>query len=222
MAIILLGHQPIDFTYKENAPCEVLSDMCLQYETGDNPMFQIRATNGSVPLVTIQGIDGDFLETHIPVNSIAVNGEFWTFTINFAELGISEGCFSICVYEAGATGVNLVTNGTFNSNLTGWIVADALVLDVASYTEDSVTLVATGGTEPYEYSIGGAVYQSSETFTGLSIGVTYTFFVRDAYNIIDSFEYTLRDCSSYAGSEAFDLINIKAAEINQCEAADFI
>jgi hypothetical protein len=117
MAITLLGHQPIDFTYKENDPCENLSEMCLHYETADNPMFQIKNTDVNRMFVTIQGTGStDFPETLIPNSMREISGEFYTYTVDFDGLGITEGCFVICVYES----ENLVTNGTFTSNLDGW------------------------------------------------------------------------------------------------------
>jgi gliding motility-associated-like protein len=46
----------------------------------------------------------------------------------------------------------------------------------------SITLTATGGNPPYQYSIdGGVTYQSSNTFSGLA-GGTYTIKVKDALN----------------------------------------
>jgi hypothetical protein len=220
MAITLLGHQPIDFTYKENDPCENLSDMCLQYETGDNPMFQIKNSGISGPLVVLKGYGTtEFDEVSL---TPSITGEFYTYTINFATLGITEGCYEVCIYDAGTSGTNLVTNGTFLSDLTGWTVADALILDVDTYTSTSVTLSASGGTAPYTYSNGCSTYQASATFSGLVAGTTYTFCVKDANGAIDTISYTLRDCAGFAGSEAFDIKDIEAVEIKDCEAADFV
>lgn len=59
--------------------------------------------------------------------------------------------------------------------LTAANVIDATCLGI---NNGSITLNATGGTPPYDYSIDGGAYQSSPTFTGLTAG-TYQFTVRD-------------------------------------------
>jgi hypothetical protein len=227
MAITLLGHQPIDFTYKENDPCENISAMCLQYETGDNPQFQLKNTGDTAPFVTIQGIsDTSFNEVSLTAE---VSGDFYTYTVNFEALGITEGCYEICVYDIGSVGTNLVTNGTFNTNLSGWTVIDALVLDIDSYTpptgefatDGEVVLLAAGGTGPYTYSIDGVAYQASATFTGLSFGIEYTFYVKDANNVIDTLEFRFIECGDFANSFLFDISDIKLYEISGCYLADF-
>jgi hypothetical protein len=226
VAITLLGHQPIDFTYKENDPCESLSSMCLQYEIADNPQFQLKNTGTTAPYITIQGIGNDFEETPIyPV----MDDTFYTYTINFSSLGITDGCFELCVYDIGSTGTNLVSNGTFLSDLSGWTVADGLVLLIDSYsnpstgvaTDGEVVLLASGGTAAYTYSTDGITYQASATFTGLSYSTNYTFYVKDVYGVVRSLEFEFRDCSDFADSELFDISDIKLFEIADCELFAF-
>lgn len=48
-----------------------------------------------------------------------------------------------------------------------------------SNNSGSITVTATGGTGPYQYSLNGGAYQSGNTFTGLGQN-TYTITVRDA------------------------------------------
>ncbi|MDR1054691.1 MAG: hypothetical protein LBL90_02450 [Prevotellaceae bacterium] len=62
------------------------------------------------------------------------------------------------------------------------ITASAAVTDLTcnqGENNGSIVITASGGVGPYEYSIGGITYQSSNSFTNLSIG-TYALFVRDA------------------------------------------
>jgi hypothetical protein len=222
--ITLIGHQPIDFTYGENGACENLSNMCLQYEVADNPMFQIKSTTGTAPLVTIQGIGNvNYPETTIPASLYSIIGDFYSYTLNFEELGISSGCYEVCVYEISATsGINLVENGDFDSDLSGWTSASGVSIDIDSYTEDSVTLVASGGIAPYTYAVDEGDYQVSETFTELTPGTSYTFYAKDVNGVIGSIIFTLRDCSLFAGSYAADIVDIQAVEIKDCYANDFV
>lgn len=154
MAITLLGHQPIDFTYKENSPCENLSNMCLQYETADNPMFQIKNTLPGSLFVTIQGTGTtEFAETVLDDNYYTVSGDHYTYTLDFDALGITEGCYVLCVYEA----ENIVTNGTFNTNLSGWTHDDSW-----GWSDGGAAYVPESGLDPLE---------QADLFT---IGETYT------------------------------------------------
>lgn len=234
MAIILLGHQPIDFTYSENGSCENLSGQCLHYETGDNPMFQVKADGSSIPLATIKGVgETEFEEDSIPIFSQG-NG-FFTYQINFTELGITEGCFEVCIYDSTQSSGNLVTNGTFGSNLNGWTTADGLYIDIVSQinpTDDltcdgEIEVFPTGGTSPYEWSIDGENYTPSIpftpfAFTGLCYNIEYTIYLRDANFVIHTVPFQFRDCSEFAGSEAFDIKDIYAFELQNCEAFDFV
>lgn len=61
----------------------------------------------------------------------------------------------------------------------------------ATCTGGSITVTATAGSQPYQYSInGGTTYQSSNTFTGLAAG-TYNVMVKDAANCTRSQQVTL-------------------------------
>ncbi len=228
MSITVFGHQPIDFTYKENDPCENLSSMCLQYEVGDNPQFQLKNTGFTAPYVTIQGIGNTVYEETALIAER--DGDFYTYIVNFTELGITDGCYEISLYDIGSTGTNLVTNGTFNTNLSDWSVADALILEITNYTspttefatDGEVELSASGGTASYTYSIDGITYGAGTTFTGLSFGIGYVFYVKDSNGIVVTVDFEFRDCTVYAGSDAFDILSIRGFEIKDCEAASFV
>ena len=61
----------------------------------------------------------------------------------------------------------------------------------ATCTGGSITVTATAGSQPYQYSInGGTTYQGSNTFTGLAAG-TYNVMVKDAANCTRSQQVTL-------------------------------
>lgn len=227
MAIILIPHQPIDFTYRENEPCENLSNISLKYETGDNPKFQVKKIGLSVPIAFIDGVgDTSYSQTQIPVLSQV--GDYYTFEINFTELGIVSGCFEVCIYDV--AGSSLVTNGFFTSDLSSWIVADGLTLDVSPYSTPSdhdtcdgtTTMVVTGGTPPYSYSSDGVTWQYAfNVLGGLCYGVDYTLRVRDAYGVMATIPFRYVDCADFTDSYLAALDNIYIAEVGECYLNDF-
>ena len=98
-------------------------------------------------------------------------------TGNFTSL--AAGSYAITVVDA--SGETTTTTVTLINSI------PTVVLNVSSYqyasgcatADASVTLVATGGTPPYQYSLDMVNYQTSNTFTNLYPGF-YLFFVRDA------------------------------------------
>ena len=54
----------------------------------------------------------------------------------------------------------------------------------------SVIIVGSGGTSPYEYSLNGFTYQSSNTFNSLAEG-TYMAYLRDVNMCVDSLPFTI-------------------------------
>ncbi|MGP8217222.1 MAG: T9SS type A sorting domain-containing protein [Bacteroidia bacterium] len=66
------------------------------------------------------------------------------------------------------------------------------VLNVTCHGQDngSIELLAKGGTTPYEYSLNGTVYQTSNMFTSLS-GGSYTGYMKDANGCITTIPVTI-------------------------------
>ncbi len=93
--------------------------------------------------------------------------------------GLAAGTYTITVQDA-----NLCT-----STLSVTITQPTTALSVSNSTQTnilcnngstgSVTVAGAGGTGAYQYKIGNGAYQSSPTFSGLSVG-TYTITVQDA------------------------------------------
>lgn len=54
----------------------------------------------------------------------------------------------------------------------------------------TVTILQSGGTQPYTYSLDGGVYQSSNTFTGVLVG-SHTITIKDALNCTTSQTFTI-------------------------------
>lgn len=66
-------------------------------------------------------------------------------------------------------------------------ISGILITDCAAIgsSNGQLQITAEAGTQPYEYSLDGITYQSSDTFTGLADG-TYSIYVRDANDNIDT------------------------------------
>lgn len=113
---------------------------------------------------------------------------------------------------SGSGGFSNLEPGTFNiqflanNSITGTspppeftIEAGGAIISLASTepscngdSDGSVTVTASGGVAPYEYSIGTARYQTVNTFGSLAIG-QYTFNVRDASGCVTSETFTLTE-----------------------------
>jgi len=128
---------------------------------------------------------------------------------------------------------NLVSNGTFATDLTGWNVYLGITIDLVSFIntifgqcDGSVVASASGGTGPYEYSIDGGEFQVSGTFIDLCQGNHYIIAKDvDGNEGILPFETfaNIGDCSFYAGSTLQDLIdsNITLGQTYNCTLGDF-
>ncbi len=112
--------------------------------------------------------------------------------------GLAPGTYNIDFTDAaGCSGTNSVTLTTNAAITTTATLVSPLCNGVSN---GSITLNASGGVPPYEYSINGGVsYQVSPTFSGLAAG-TYSFLVRDAAGCIFGFSYTLTQPASVIAS----------------------
>ena len=82
----------------------------------------------------------------------------------------------------------------------------ATSVDACNGNNGSITIIANGGTKPYQYSISSPFYQSSNIFTGLSAG-NYDVLVRDANGCIFLSSITISNNNTappIANSQIFD------------------
>lgn len=75
--------------------------------------------------------------------------------------------------------VDLTFNGCRYRQTVTITAAELPVITAIDIKDDTVTITVTGGTPPYQYSIDGMTWQSSNVFTGLVRG-TYTVYVKDS------------------------------------------
>ncbi len=112
--------------------------------------------------------------------------------------GLPAGSYTILFTDAnGCTGTNSVTL-TGNSAITATAVLTNPLCN--GNNNGSITLSPSGGVAPYQYSInGGATYQASATFNGLTAG-TYNFLIRDVLGCIYPFSFSLTEPGTLAVS----------------------
>ncbi|MDB5199770.1 MAG: hypothetical protein JWO92_1733 [Chitinophagaceae bacterium] len=137
------------------------------------------------------------IETVTPVTcfgtttgSIALAVSAGTFTYSWAGPGGYKATTKdISNLKAGAYTVTITPAGGCIKTATYNVTQPASALAVTTAKTDisncggtgSITLTATGGTAPYQYSKGGGIYQSANSFTGLA-AATYTIAVKDNKN----------------------------------------
>jgi len=112
--------------------------------------------------------------------------------------GLAPGTYTITFTDTnGCTGTNSVTL-TGNTAITATAVLTSPLCN--GNNNGSITLNASGGVAPYQYSVnGGTTYQVSATFNGLTAG-TYNFLVRDALGCIYPFSFSLTEPGTLAVS----------------------
>jgi hypothetical protein len=125
-----------------------------------------------------------------------------------------------------------VSNGDFDTDLTGWDIYEAITGTVYITNESSesecdgeVTITASGGTGPYTYSIdNGVTFQSADNFANLCEG-DYAIIIKDSNDNTGSVEFTIYvnvDCSLYEGATIQDLIDdgITLGQLYNCTLGD--
>ncbi len=99
-----------------------------------------------------------------------------TYQTNNVFNGLLPGNYTFYVKDSN----NCITTTTDTIlNATGPTLSNTVQSTSCTGTSGSITLIATGGTAPFQYSInGGSTYQSSALFSGLSAG-TYQLIISD-------------------------------------------
>ncbi len=122
--------------------------------------------NGSVT-ITASGGSGTLSYSNDNVN----------FGPNPSFSNLSAGNYSFYVQDQGGCSVSLPVQITDLSTLAA--TSDSIPALCNGSSDGSITVVATGGTLPYSYSLGGGSPQTNAVFTNLSAG-TYSILVNDA------------------------------------------
>lgn len=123
----------------------------------------------------------------------------------------------------------IVDNGNFNNNLDGWVIKQELSVSVEITNESDegqcdgqLVITATGGTGPYEYSLDGVTFQSSDTFGGLCVGC-YNIVVKDS---LDNLGFVTACIDVNVDCAAFDmtdeLLPYNTSQFLNCLTSDFL
>lgn len=125
-------------------------------------------SNGSIT-VTAAGGNGNYTYSIDNGSSYQASGSF---------AGLAANTYQVIAMDANNC-TSVVSTETIAG--TGSVTAStATINETCAAANGSLTLTGTGGTTPYNFSIdGGATFQSSGTFTGLSAG-TYNIVIEDA------------------------------------------
>lgn len=155
--------------------CGGYSFTSVSITINDNPTVtttQVNQNCGTLGSITATGAGGSGGGYQYSLNGGAFQG---SNTFN----NLIAGTYSITVQDGnGCIGQTSVTITNAGSSLT---VTGTTVAEQCGSSNGSLTILASGGTGPYEYSINGTTYQASPTFNGLGAG-TYTIFARDMSN----------------------------------------
>ncbi len=101
--------------------------------------------------------------------------------------GLAPGNYKIMVKDAGGA-VN--TSGAIIYDRCPQVTATATDATCPANNDGTITATGTKGTAPYEYSLDGVNFQSSNIFTGLPAG-KYTVTVKDAQGFTSPFQITV-------------------------------
>ncbi|MEO5906678.1 MAG: gliding motility-associated C-terminal domain-containing protein [Saprospiraceae bacterium] len=162
--------------YEITIVCETLKDETMPGD--DDGEGQVTISGGNAPYdVSWSGPES---------GSIIINAD-GTFTIN----NLSAGSYTVTAVDA----TGCTTSCQFVINVGGpcEIIIDDVVIQDATCSgidDGAISINVSGGVIPYEYSIDGLNFQTSNVFTDLAPG-TYTIYVTDATGCIVSENVTI-------------------------------
>lgn len=131
--------------------------------------------NGSTGTIRAVGTGGT------PPYQYSINGT--TFQSGTLFTGLSTGTYTLTIRDS--VGCTNTVYPVYIDNTTGLRILGTSVATNCTGSTGQIILTGTGGTAPLRYSINGATYQSSGTFTSVAAGL-YTATVKDTLGCIAS------------------------------------
>lgn len=141
------------------------------------------ATDGSIA-VTINGGTPSYV---VSLPGVAA-GQSTNSGATFSGLG--AGVYTIQVVDA--NGCTVTQAATLSDPSAATVSVSQTNLTCFAENDGSITVNASGGTTPYEYSLDGGSFQSNNEFTGLAVG-SYTVSMREANGCEQSVSVTLTE-----------------------------
>ncbi|MFN5983520.1 MAG: gliding motility-associated C-terminal domain-containing protein [Fluviicola sp.] len=143
-------------------------------------------TASSTPALCNGGTSGTAISN--PVGVAPFNYSWTGGQTTQTATNLAAGAYTITLTDA--TGCVATANATITQPTLLTLTTAQTNVTCNGGCNGSITLTAGAGTPGYTYSINGATYQASNTFTGLCAGA-YTVYVRDANNCIRTANVTI-------------------------------
>jgi uncharacterized delta-60 repeat protein len=115
-----------------------------------------------------------------PPYTVSINGGAATATLTYTAQ--TAGSYSYIVYDS--------QGGQFAGSVTVGSAAELTL--TATVTGNDVTLVAAGGTPPYQYDVNGGMIQTNPTYTNMAFG---------------DYDFTVSDSGGCSATESASIIN---------------
>jgi len=154
--------------------------------------------NGGTSTVTITASGGTGTKNY------SINGT--TFQSSNVFNNVVAGTYTVTVRDANLCTNTLTFTITQPTSLNVSAIATTNPLTCFGNTT-SITVTASGGTSPYQYSINGGTFQSSNIFTNRGAG-TYTITVRDAALVTQTTTVTITQPTQISISESHTAIAV--------------
>lgn len=127
--------------------------------------------------------------------TLAYSSNGTTFQSSPIFTGMAAGTYTITIRDTRlCISTVVVTINPFVTPSANTVTSDA----TCGTANGSVTVTASGGTAPYQYSLDGITYQSSNIFTGLVSG-SYTVTIKDANNCTGTKPIIINDSPPLSG-----------------------
>lgn len=154
----------------------------------DGPALSVAKTDAlcgsNTGNITITGSAGT------PPYEYSINGT--VFQLNNFFTGMLPGTYTVTIKDA-ADCIN--TTAVTIANAPAPTVTATPSSAKCNQLNGSITVFASSGTTPYQYSINGNTYQAGNSFTGLAPGA-YTVYVKDANNCLATVAVTIANVTS--------------------------
>ena len=183
------GQQPHSYSWSHGPTTQTVSGLApgsytVTITDGSGCVETVSVTIASAPPLDVTATIGGTCAPGDGSVTLSVSGGTppYTYTWNTGATtpnlsNLVDGVYTVYVWDANNCFDTLVA---VISNPSGPVIDDLAKQDASCNTNDGqITVTASNGTPPYQYSINGGPFQSGNVFTGLGPGL-YTVTVRDA------------------------------------------